>query len=172
MDGKYHILEICLHRCPTQRHASVQINIFPQQGEHCRSTHPGHHREPQERFPKVRRGEVLVRRHTAVLVNEFGEVGLDHHLIEHASESTLLLENGCLCCAVRGDLQASLRDLLDRRERGEIPRFERVVIETSGLADPVPIAYTVLADPLVQHHYRLGNILTVVDAVNTLPGSR
>ncbi len=107
---------------------------------------------------------------TAVLVNEFGEVGLDHHLIEHASESTLLLDNGCLCCAVRGDLQASLRDLLDRRERGEIPRFERVVIETSGLADPVPIAYTVLADPLVQHHYRLGNILTVVDAVNTLAG--
>jgi G3E family GTPase len=107
---------------------------------------------------------------TAVLVNEFGEVGLDHHLIEHASESTLLLDNGCLCCAVRGDLQESLRDLLDRRERGEIPRFERVVIETSGLADPVPIAYTVLADPLVQHHYRLGTILTVVDAVNTAAG--
>lgn len=103
---------------------------------------------------------------TAVLVNEFGEVGLDHHLIEHATESTLLLDNGCLCCAVRGDLQASLRDLLTRRERGEIPRFERIVIETSGLADPVPIAYTVLADPLVQHHYRLGNILTVVDTVN------
>ena len=107
---------------------------------------------------------------TAVLVNEFGEVGLDHHLIEHASESTLLLDNGCLCCAVRGDLQVSLRDLLERRERGEIPRFERVVIETSGLADPVPIAYTVLADPMVQHHYRLGNILTVVDAVNTAAG--
>jgi len=103
---------------------------------------------------------------TAVLINEFGEVGLDHHLIEHAAESTLLLENGCLCCAIRGDLKTSLRDLFSRRERGEIPRFKRVAIETSGLADPVPIAYTVLAEPVIQHHFRLGNIVTVVDAVN------
>ena len=103
---------------------------------------------------------------TAVLINEFGEVGLDHHLIEHARESTLLLDNGCLCCAIRGDLKAALRDLFSRRERGEIPRFERVVIETSGLADPVPIAYTILAEPVIQHHFRLGNVVTVVDAVN------
>jgi G3E family GTPase len=104
-------------------------------------------------------------RDTAVLVNEFGEVGLDHHLIEHAAESTVLLENGCLCCAVRGDLKGSLRDLLSRRDRGEIA-LARVVIETSGLADPVPIAYTVLAEPVIQHHFRLGNVVTAVDAVN------
>ena len=105
-------------------------------------------------------------RDTAVLVNEFGEVGLDHHLLENVAEGTLLLDNGCLCCALRGDLQESLRDLFSRRERGEIPRFQRVVIETSGLADPVPIAYTVLAEPVIQHHFRLGNIVTTIDAVN------
>ena len=105
-------------------------------------------------------------RDTAVLVNEFGEVGLDHHLLENVAEGTLLLDNGCLCCALRGDLQESLRDLFSRRERGEIPRFHRVVIETSGLADPVPIAYTVLAEPVIQHHFRLGNIVTTIDAVN------
>jgi len=105
-------------------------------------------------------------RDTAVLVNEFGEVGLDHHLLENVAEGTLLLDNGCLCCALRGDLQESLRDLFSRRERGEIPRFQRVVIETSGLADPVPIAYTVLAEPVIQHHFRLGNIVTTIDTVN------
>ena len=105
-------------------------------------------------------------RDTAVLINEFGEVGLDHHLIEHARESTLLLENGCICCTIRGDLKESLRDLFSRSERGEIPSFRRVVIETSGLSDPVPIAYTIMAEPVLQHHFRLGNIITVVDAVN------
>jgi G3E family GTPase len=105
---------------------------------------------------------------TAVLVNEFGEVGLDHHLLESATESTLLLENGCICCAIRGDLKDSMRDLFDRRERGDIPAFKRVIIETSGLADPVPIAYTVLTEPVLQHHFRLGNVLATVDAVNGL----
>ena len=103
---------------------------------------------------------------TAVLVNELGEVGLDHKLLQHVAESTLLLDNGCLCCALRGDLKASLRDLFSRRDRGQIPAFKRVVIETSGLADPVPIAYTLLAEPVVQHHFRLGAIVTTVDAVN------
>ena len=103
---------------------------------------------------------------TAVLVNELGEVGIDHHLIEHATESTLLLENGCLCCAMRDDMKVSLQALHSRRDRGEIPRYERVVIETSGVADPVPIAYTLLAEPVLQHHYRLGNVVAVVDAVN------
>ena len=101
-----------------------------------------------------------------VLVNELGEVGIDHHLVEHASESTLLLENGCLCCAMRDDLKTALKDLHSRRARGEIPRYERVVVETTGIADPVPIAYTLLAEPVLQHHYRLGNVVTVVDAVN------
>ncbi len=103
---------------------------------------------------------------SAVLINEFGEVGLDHHLIEHAQESTLLMENGCLCCAIRGDLQGALQELFSQRERGEIPAFRRLVIETSGLADPTPIAYTILADPILQHHFRLGNVIGVVDAVN------
>jgi G3E family GTPase len=102
----------------------------------------------------------------AVLVNEFGEVGLDHHLLQNVAESTLLLENGCLCCAVRGDLQKALRDLLSQRMRGGIVGFRRVVIETSGLADPVPIAYTLLAEPVIRHHFRLSGILTTVDAVN------
>lgn len=105
---------------------------------------------------------------TAVLVNELGEIGLDHHLLQNEVTPTLLLENGCLCCAIRGDLKQALRDLFDRRERGTIPAFTRVVIETSGLADPAPIAYTVLAEPVLQHHFRLGNIVTVVDAVNGL----
>jgi len=105
---------------------------------------------------------------TAVLINEFGEVGLDHQLIEHAEESTLLLENGCLCCAIRDDLKTSLRNLFSRCARGEIPQFKRVVIETSGLADPVPIAYTIMAEPVLQYHFRLGNVVTVVDAVTGL----
>jgi len=102
----------------------------------------------------------------AVLVNEFGEVGLDHHLLQGVTESTLLLENGCVCCAVRGDLQQALRDLLSRRMRGEVPDFRRVVIETSGLADPAPIAYTLLSEPVLRHHFRLSGIVTTVDAVN------
>jgi G3E family GTPase len=102
----------------------------------------------------------------AVLVNEFGEVGLDHHLLQNVAESTLLLENGCLCCAVRGDLQKALRDLLSRRTRGDVPHFRRVVIETSGLADPAPIAYTLLSEAVLRHHFRLSGIVTTVDAVN------
>lgn len=105
---------------------------------------------------------------TAVLVNEFGEVGLDHHLLQSATQPTLLMDNGCVCCAIRGDLQDALRGLFDQRERGEIPSFQRVIVETSGLADPAPIAYTVLAEPVLQHHFRLGNIIAVVDAVNGL----
>jgi G3E family GTPase len=103
---------------------------------------------------------------TAVLVNEFGEVGLDHQLLRGITESTLLLENGCVCCAVRGDLQQALRTLLSQRSRGEVPFFRRVVIETSGLADPVPVAYTLLAEPVIRHHFRLSNIVTTIDAVN------
>lgn len=102
----------------------------------------------------------------AVLVNEFGEVGLDHHLLQEVAESTLLLENGCVCCAIRGDLRKALRDLLSLRTRGEIPHFRRVVIETSGLADPAPIAYTLLAEAILRHHFRLSGIVATIDAVN------
>ncbi len=101
-----------------------------------------------------------------VLVNEFGEVGLDHHLLQGVAESTLLLENGCLCCAVRGDLQKALREQLSRRTRGEVPHFRRAVIETSGLADPAPIAYTLLSEAVLRHHFRLSGIITTVDAIN------
>src|SRR5580704_2119961 len=105
-------------------------------------------------------------RDVAVLVNEFGEIGLDHHLLQGVVESTLLLGNGCLCCGVRGDLQRALRDLLSRRTRGEVPYFRRVVVETSGLADPAPIAYTLLSEAILRHHFRLSGIVTTVDAVN------
>jgi G3E family GTPase len=104
----------------------------------------------------------------AVLVNEFGEVGLDHQLLQGVAESTLLLENGCVCCAVRGDLQKALRDLLSRRMRGDVANFRRVVIETSGLTDPAPIAYTLFSDAVLRHHFRLSGIITTVDAVNGL----
>ncbi len=103
---------------------------------------------------------------TAVLVNEIGEIGLDHQLVATAAETALVLENGCVCCAMRGDLKDALRDLLSQRQRGAIPAFRRVVIETSGLADPVPVAYTVLVEPVLQHHFRLGSVVTVIDAVN------
>ncbi|MDP6874467.1 MAG: GTP-binding protein [Alphaproteobacteria bacterium] len=103
---------------------------------------------------------------TAVLINEFGAVGLDHELVQNVTESTLLLDNGCLCCAIRSDLQGALRDLLSQRQSGQVPPFRRVVIETSGLADPAPIAYTLLAEPVLQHHFRLGGIITTIDAVN------
>jgi len=101
-----------------------------------------------------------------VLVNEFGEVGLDHHLLQGVAESTLLLENGCVCCAVRGDLKKALRDLVSGRMRGDIPHFRRVVIETSGLADPAPIAYTLLSEAVLRHHFRLSGIITTIDAIN------
>jgi len=103
---------------------------------------------------------------TAVLVNEFGEIGLDHHLFKGLTESTILMQNGCVCCAIRGDLNEGLRDLFSQMTRGEIPAFRRVIIETSGMADPVPIAYTIQTEPVVRHHYRLGNIVTAVDAVS------
>ena len=103
---------------------------------------------------------------TAVLVNEFGEVGLDHHLLEPVTGSMVLLDNGCVCCAVRDDLRTALLDLHRRRERAEVPSYDRVVIESSGLADPAPVLHTLTADPVLRHHYRPGAVVTVVDAVH------
>ncbi len=103
---------------------------------------------------------------TAVIVNEFGEIGLDHVLVERSEETTLLLDNGCLCCALRSDLVTTLLDLLDRSERREIPAFRRVVIETSGLADPVPLLQTFLADPLRLSRFGAAGMVTCLDAVN------
>ena len=102
----------------------------------------------------------------AVLVNEFGEVGLDHHLLQNLDGQTVLLDSGCVCCTIRGDLKEAIRDLYGRRERGEVPPFRRLVIETSGLADPAPIMYTIMSEPVIRHHFRLGNVVTTVDAVN------
>ncbi len=104
--------------------------------------------------------------HTAVLINEFGDVGLDHLLVQQVDEAVVLLESGCICCSIRDDLKAALRDLLGRRERGDIPWFDRVVIETTGLADPGPILYTLLGEPVIRHHFRPGNVITTVDVLN------
>ncbi len=103
---------------------------------------------------------------TAVLVNEFGEVGLDHHLLRRVDERTLLLGSGCVCCTTREDLVEALRDLLDLDQRGEIPRLDRVVVETTGLADPAPILHTIFADPVLQHHFSVDLVITTVDAIN------
>ena len=103
---------------------------------------------------------------TAVLINEFGEVGLDHHLLERIDDTMVLLQSGCLCCTIRGELSAAIKDLHSKRERGQVPRFRRLVVESTGLADPFPILSTVQADPVLRHHFRLGNVITTVDAVN------
>lgn len=103
---------------------------------------------------------------TAVIVNEFGEIGLDHMLVETPDEEMVLLNSGCLCCSIRGDLVNTLSQLLLRRHAGEIPAFDRVVVETTGLADPAPILHTVLTDEAVSPHFLLDSVVTVVDAVN------
>lgn len=99
-----------------------------------------------------------------VIVNEFGEVGIDHHLLERSDDRTVLLENGCLCCELRGDLQETLVGVTMRRRRGELPGFDRVFIETSGLADPGPIAQTLYGDRALARDYRLARVVTLVDA--------
>jgi G3E family GTPase len=102
---------------------------------------------------------------TAVLINEFGEIGLDHLLIEEVDEEIVLLKSGCVCCTIRGDLKDALVRLHGRRQRGEVPPFIRLVIETTGLADPAPIVATLSTDPMLRHHFRMGNIVTTIDAV-------
>ena len=103
---------------------------------------------------------------TAVIINEFGEIGLDHLLVEKSSENTVLLNSGCLCCTVRGDLIDTLRDLFLKRVRGLVPEFDRVVIETTGLADPAPVLHTLMNDPLIAARFRLDGVISTVDAVN------
>ena len=105
---------------------------------------------------------------TALIINEFGEVGLDHLLVESAIENTLLLENGCICCSIRGDLVDTLLDLFRKADAGEIPRFDRILIETTGIADPVPIVRTLDDDPVAADHCRLDRVATVVDGVQGL----
>ena len=103
---------------------------------------------------------------TAVIINEFGEIALDHLLVAPPSENMVLLANGCICCAVRGDLVGTLDELAGKRERGDTPPFDRVLIETTGLADPVPVLQTLITDPDIGPRYRLDSVLTLVDGVH------
>ena len=103
---------------------------------------------------------------TAVIINEFGEVSLDHLLVEQATEGIIELAGGCLCCTVRGDLVDTLADLIDRMQTGRIAPLKRIVIETSGLADPVPVLQSVMGHPALVQALRLDGVVTVVDAVN------
>ena len=102
----------------------------------------------------------------AVIINEFGEIGLDHLLVATPSENTVLLQNGCLCCTVRGDLVETLADLLVRRGKGGLPAFDRVLIETTGLADPVPVLRTLASEEVIATRLRTGAVITLVDGVN------
>jgi G3E family GTPase len=103
---------------------------------------------------------------TAVVINEFGEVGLDHLLAAQSDDTIMVLENGCLCCTVFGDLVTTLNNLYHQREDGTIPRFDHVVIETSGLADPSPLIQAFLSDPTLAGLFRIGAVVATLDAVN------
>jgi G3E family GTPase len=103
---------------------------------------------------------------TAVIVNEFGEVAIDHLLVEQASDGVIQLSDGCLCCTVRGELVDTLADLIDRLQTGRIEKLARVVIETTGLADPAPVLQSIMAHPVLVQAFRLDGVITLVDAVN------
>ncbi|MCW5748496.1 MAG: GTP-binding protein, partial [Alphaproteobacteria bacterium] len=104
---------------------------------------------------------------TAVIINEFGEIGLDHQLVEKSDEDGLVtLNSGCLCCTVRGDLVRTMSELYLKRSRGEVTPFKRMVVETTGLADPAPILHTLMTDPLLASRFRMDGVVTTVDAVN------
>lgn len=102
----------------------------------------------------------------AVIINEFGDVGIDHLLVERADENVIEMASGCLCCTIRGDLIDTIHDLLARRGRGEIKAFNRIVIETTGLADPAPVLHAVMSEPGLLAACRLEGVITVVDAFN------
>jgi G3E family GTPase len=103
-----------------------------------------------------------------VLVNEFGEIGLDHLLIEKIDNEMVLMSSGCLCCTIRGDLVDSLENLLRRRDNGRMRDFDRVIIETTGLADPAPVLQTIMSHPYLLMRFRLDGVITVIDALNGL----
>src|SRR5262245_15421190 len=103
---------------------------------------------------------------TAVIVNEFGEIGLDHLLVESATEDVVVLNGGCLCCTVRDDIVNTLTDLFVNRVKGRVPDFKRAVIETTGLADPAPVLHALFSDPIVAERYMIDGVVTTVDAVN------
>jgi G3E family GTPase len=105
---------------------------------------------------------------SAVIINEFGEVPIDHLLVESIEGEVAVLASGCVCCTLRSDLEQTLRDLLARRDRGLVPAFSRILVETTGLADPAPIIQLLLNNPLVSHFVRLDTVVTTVDTVNGL----
>ena len=105
-------------------------------------------------------------KNVAVIINEFGEVGLDHALVEHSDENIVELQNGCICCTIQGDLQKTMLDLIDKMSKGDISYFDKLMIETTGLADPVPIIHTLISSMDLQRIYTLDGVITVVDATN------
>ena len=102
----------------------------------------------------------------AIIINEFGEVGLDHDLIETTDENVIELQNGCICCTIQDDLKTTLLNLLKKMEKGEISPFNHVIIETTGLADPVPIIHTLMSSLDLQRIYSIDGVITVVDSIN------
>lgn len=106
---------------------------------------------------------------TLVFINEFGEIGLDHLFVEKIDGDMMLLASGCLCCTIRGDLVHALEDLLRRIDNGRIAPVRRIVVETTGLADPAPVLQAIMGHPYLTLRYRLDGIVTVVDAVNGAP---
>lgn len=105
---------------------------------------------------------------TAVIINEFGAIGLDHLLVESVDDDIVLLKSGCICCTIRGDLKDAVLSLFEKRQAGIIAPFDRLVIETTGLADPAPIVATLSADIMLKYHFTMGNIVTVIDVPNGL----
>jgi G3E family GTPase len=103
---------------------------------------------------------------TAVIINEFGDVGIDHLLVEKASDGIIELSDGCLCCTVRGELVDTLSDLIDRLQTGKLQRLKRVIIETTGLADPAPVLHAVMGHPVLLQAFRVDGVITTVDAIN------
>lgn len=103
---------------------------------------------------------------SAVIINEFGEVGIDHLLVDSALDDAVLMQNGCICCTVRGDLVDTLGDLIARRDTSDLPAFNRVLVETTGLADPAPVLHTMANEPSLAARFRIGGVVTVVDALH------
>lgn len=105
---------------------------------------------------------------TLVIINEFGEIGLDHLFVETLPGDMMMLSSGCLCCTIRGDLANTLEDILERRSEGKLPNIDRIILETTGLADPAPILHTLMGHPRLMLNFRLESIITLVDATNGL----
>ena len=107
-------------------------------------------------------------KNTLVIINEFGEIGLDHLFVENLGGDMMMVSSGCLCCTIRGDLATTLENVLSRRSEGEIGPLDRVILETTGLADPAPILHTIMAHPQLMLNFRLDSVVTLVDSASGL----